>query len=121
MSVILGGSNSPMSVGELRPHFPGSPGGPDGSGSPGTFLRPLGPERGERTARITTIPPRAHPYLERLGIRGCERYLANGSECEATPGDILVVQKPASRPRARLLGAACKDGGQCRVSAVTTI
>src|SRR5947208_10489950 len=33
----LGRGNSPLSVRELRPHFPDSPGGPDGSGSPGPF------------------------------------------------------------------------------------
>src|ERR1700761_4241890 len=33
----LGRGNSPLSVRELRPHFPDSPGDPDGSGSPGPF------------------------------------------------------------------------------------
>src|ERR1700761_6399281 len=33
----LGRGNSPLSVRELRPHFPDSPGDPDGSGSPGLF------------------------------------------------------------------------------------
>ena len=35
----LGRGNSPLSVRELRPHFPDSPGGPDGSGPPGLFNR----------------------------------------------------------------------------------
>src|SRR5947209_17588275 len=35
--ISLGWGNSPLSVRELRPHFPDSPGGPDGSGSPGLF------------------------------------------------------------------------------------
>ncbi len=36
----LGRGNSPLSVRELRPHFPDSPGGSDGSGPPGPFNRP---------------------------------------------------------------------------------
>jgi hypothetical protein len=49
------GETRPWSVGELRPHFPDSPGGPDGSGPPG----PLTAGRHVTTGKCRTVhkPP----------------------------------------------------------------
>jgi hypothetical protein len=49
------GETRPSSVGELRPHFPDSPGGPDGSGLPG----PLTAGRHVTTGKCRTVhkPP----------------------------------------------------------------
>jgi hypothetical protein len=54
-SFELGRETRPSSVGELRPHFPDSPGGPDGSGPPG----PLTAGRHVTTGKCRTIhkPP----------------------------------------------------------------
>ena len=51
----LGRGNSPLSVRELRPHFPDSPGGPDGSGPPGS-LKAVGSARA-RDARWPPVRP----------------------------------------------------------------
>src|ERR1700758_2830237 len=63
----LGRGNSPLSVRELRPHFPDSPGGPDGSGPPGLFNALYASARGSSDGG------RSAPRLGRLDDQSPDR------------------------------------------------
>jgi hypothetical protein len=65
------GETRPWSVGELRPHFPDSPGGPDGSGPPGPLT--AGRHVPTGNAEPSTSP---HLYVTRSDPKGWLRLAA---------------------------------------------
>ena len=83
----MGRGNSPLSVRELRPHFPDSPGGPDGSGPPGPF-------------RLVSRPAMRCVGVARrraaAGRRGLRARLTGVRPCDPWPSAVIA---PAPAPR----------------------
>src|ERR1035438_3724332 len=87
------GETRPWSVGELRPHFPDSPGGPDGSGPPG----PLTAGRDVTTGKCRTVhkPPSTSPHVY-INAKRAERLVAPG--CRARLPDLGTVDIRSASP-----------------------
>jgi hypothetical protein len=68
-SVKLGGrGNSPLLVRELRPHFPDSPGGPDGTGPPGPMWSYSASRCADLSGRVDDQKSDAKGLLGRQGL-----------------------------------------------------
>jgi hypothetical protein len=72
------GETRPESVRELRPHFPDSPGGPDGSGPPGSFINPR--------RRAATPRPRT-PLRTAVGRRAGSSWRTPSVAADGNPGE----------------------------------
>src|ERR1700757_11021 len=97
----LGRGNSPLSVRELRPHFPDSPGGPDGSWAPRVLYSLYA------SARSSSDAGRSAPRLGRLDDQSPDRL---GRDVPVPAHEPELVRARARAGAVRGLPAAALAG-----------